>query len=178
MTMIDETAVRVPRTDPLYAEVHDWLDDEAAILDRNQYAAWEALLDPEVTYSAPVRENVYRSDGEGIADGYAHFQESYSSLKFRVERLSSPLAWAENPFSRTRRFVTNVRVFKLDADSVQVESHLLLMRNRSNEAHFDTIPCLREDVLRRSAEGGLRLFKRRIIMDQVTLGTINLSLFL
>jgi phthalate 3,4-dioxygenase beta subunit len=48
----------------------------------------------------------------------------------RVKRLATDHAWAEDPPSRTRHFVTNVRTFRPRADELYVESALLLFRSR------------------------------------------------
>ena len=61
--------------------------------------------------------------------------EDWPSLKARVARLEHEYAWAENPPSRTRRFVTNIMVTgKTENGGVQVESNLMLFRYESGSA--------------------------------------------
>ena len=105
-----------------------------------------------------------------------HYLEDLSTLRMRVERLKSEFAWAEDPPSRTRRFVTNVRP-RPEADSVRVRSYLLLYRNRGDDTSVELISAERHDVLRRTAEG-LRLRSREVQVDQATLGVRNLAVML
>jgi 3-phenylpropionate/cinnamic acid dioxygenase small subunit len=45
-----------------------------------------------------------------VVDDIFHFDENRASLGLRVRRLGTNVAWAEDPPSLTRRFVTNIRV--------------------------------------------------------------------
>jgi 3-phenylpropionate/cinnamic acid dioxygenase small subunit len=86
-------------------------------------------------------------------------------------------AWAEKPPSRTRRHVTNIRVFRAGDNEYEVTSSLLLLRNRYQEPHYEIISARRVDRIRRQ-DGALKIAKRVIYSDQATLGTQNLAVFL
>ena len=76
-----------------------------------------------------------------------------------------------------RHHVTNVRTFPTDdADTLAVESALLLFRSRGDRAP-DLLSAGRRDLLRRTA-GGLRLARREIQADEAVLRTQNLAVFL
>ena len=62
-------------------------------------------------------------------------------------------------------------------DVISVSSSLLVYRQRGIDAHFDLIPCRRNDELRLTADGP-RLLSREIILTEVALGTPNLGVFL
>jgi 3-phenylpropionate/cinnamic acid dioxygenase small subunit len=86
--------------------------------------------------------------------------------------------WAENPVSRTRRFITNVRVHRTDKDDeFAVTSSILLVRSRYDEDKLGLLSAERNDVIRRT-DDGFRLVSRDILADQATLGLANLAVFL
>ncbi|HEY0518432.1 MAG TPA: aromatic-ring-hydroxylating dioxygenase subunit beta [Ilumatobacteraceae bacterium] len=168
---------RVSFASPLYCEVMDFLIEEAWMLDDGRFDEWLQLMAEDLEYFMPTRETVQRANGAGFSDSMGHFDETRASLQIRVKRvLESPSAWTETPPSRTRRVISNVQVRESDSGEVLVRSVCLLFRNRLNNPTFDILPCTREDVLRRNGESFL-LVRRRILVDQSTLGTANLSMF-
>ncbi|PHS72905.1 MAG: aromatic-ring-hydroxylating dioxygenase subunit beta [Cycloclasticus sp.] len=84
---------------------------------------------------------------------------------------------AEDPQSRTRHFVTNLRVTALDNEQYQLKTNLMLYRNRSDDAGHDLLSAERHDVIHQ-VNGEWRMLKRTIYIDQATLGTLNFSIFL
>lgn len=103
--------------------------------------------------------------------------EARQTLQLRVERLGSGAAWAEEPPSRTRHFVTNVRVTEgAGENEVQVKSNLLLYRTRGDARRHDLLSAERHDVLRR-VDGAWKLARRIILLDQTTVTTHNFSVF-
>lgn len=154
----------------------EFLEDEAGLLDDNRLADWLDLLHPELIYQMPTREVVYKGNGAGVASGMFHFDEDKSTLQVKLGRLiRSDSAWAENPASRTRRFVTNVRVYRgADAGSFDVTSSILLIRTRES---MDFVTARREDTLV-PIDGTLTLKRRYILCDQTLLRTANLAVML
>jgi p-cumate 2,3-dioxygenase beta subunit len=51
-------------------------------------------------------------------------------IRSRVKQLLGKSAWAENPHSRTRRMITNVRVPGADGDSIVVTANFAVYRMR------------------------------------------------
>jgi 3-phenylpropionate/cinnamic acid dioxygenase small subunit len=169
---------RVPFGSPEYARCVDFLADEAEALDQNRVDDWIEMLHPGIDYRVPLRTTRERSKGLGVSTEGFHFYENHDSLSLRVERLSGDYAWAEDPPSRTRRFVTNHRVFTLDgSDDLRVRSNLLLYRERGDETEPQLLSGEREDDLRDEA-GDLKLIRRRVLLDHATLLTPNLGIFL
>jgi 3-phenylpropionate/cinnamic acid dioxygenase small subunit len=164
-------------TEPAYAEAAGWLFEEAALLDRRDFHGWLTRLAPDLRYTMPVRVTVDRNSGDGVSSVHHHFDESYGSLSLRVARVSDATQYAEDPPSRVRRFVTNIRVQDVGGDELVAENYLLLLRSRFDLPTVDTISAERRDTLRRVA-GGLQLASREIIVDQATIGTMNLAIFL
>jgi phthalate 3,4-dioxygenase beta subunit len=163
---------------PLYHEVVDWLYAEADVLDRRDLRAWLGLLTEDIRYVVPVRvTTAHTLDGSALAD-MAHFDEDRYSLHKRVERFETEHAWAEDPPSRTRHFITNVRCFEAaNADELAVESNLLLFRSRGDVREPDLLSGRRNDTLRRTPDG-LRLARREVVLDESVLRTQNLAVFL
>lgn len=171
--------MRVRATDPLYLRVLEHLNDEAILLDHNEVAAWGALLAEDIEYTAPVRLTRHRADGLGFDHSMFHIEDTYATLQLRIDRLTqTESAWAEDPPSRMRRFVTNVRVYRTEVDDeLAVTSYLLALRNRWDHSHSEVISAERDDLLR-VAPDGFKLARRTIYLDQSTLGTANLAVFL
>ena len=183
MTVLEERPVEqpkaelVPMTSPVYAEAMAWLFEEAELLDANDFYPWLEMLAPDVHYTMPVRATVRRADGPGILRANHHFDETLGSLTIRARRFLEATEYAEDPPSRMRRFVNNIRVRSDGSDELGVRSYLLLLRSRFDSPQFEIICADRHDVLRRTPEG-LKLARREIIVDQSTIGTVNLALFL
>ena len=162
-----------------YWEVQSFLMREAELLDERCEREWlETCIAEDVAYLMPVRENRERGEGKGFSDESFYFQETRGSLELRVRRLETEYAWAEDPPSRTRHFVSNIRVAECeDEDEVAVKSNLLLYRSRGSDPHYDILSAERRDVLRKE-EGRWKLRRREILLDHSVLTTHNLSVFL
>jgi 3-phenylpropionate/cinnamic acid dioxygenase small subunit len=165
----------------LWWEMVSWLNHEAELLDEGRFDEWLNLLGDDLVYEAPVR--LTKELGEGGENAYKAFVDQYyfledrTTLELRVKRLKTDFAWAEDPPSRTRRFVSNVRVNGRVQDEAEVRSYLLLYRNRGDDTGNDLISAERQDVLYRGPVGW-KLSSRLILIDQATLGTKNLGVFL
>jgi 3-phenylpropionate/cinnamic acid dioxygenase small subunit len=162
----------------VWVEVQQFLIHEAELLDDNRQRDWLGLLTDDVAYEVPVRVTKERAAGKGFSSSAFHMQEDYGMLETRVARLETEYAWAEDPPSRTRRYVTNFRVEQTEnPDELVVKSNLLIYRNRHDSPTHQLIAGERHDVLRRT-EGGWKIARRTVYLDQSTLGTHNLAIFL
>ena len=172
-------STRLSRLDPLHCEVHDWLDEEAELLERRDLLQWLPMLHPEIHYEIPVRQTMLNEDGDGLSPRHSHMRENYESLAFRVERFQHPGAWSENPASRTRRLVSNVKVFEpRSVNEVEAHSSLLLLRSRNDDPDYEILSGRRRDVFRRDDGGPLRLVNRVVALDQTLLNIVNMAIFL
>lgn len=161
----------------LYTQARDWLYREAELLDDGREREWlEEMVSREVSYRLPLRQTVERARGAGWASGTYHLDETYGSLESRVLRNESGHAWAEDPPSRIRHFITNIRARELADGDIGVRSNLLIYRTRQDNVVPQILSGERQDVLH--AEGGmLRLLDRAILLDMTAIGTHNLALF-
>ena len=79
----------------------------------------------------------------------AFFDDDKEYMGVRIKRLHTGRAWAEEPSSRTRHLVSNVRVRPLAADNeFEANSIFYIYRSRL-ERQLDSICRPRVDVLRR-----------------------------
>ena len=161
-----------------YWEVYSFLMDEAEMLDDHREREWLELFTDDAEYLMPVRVTRERGEGDGFSEDSNYFEETRGSLELRVRRLETEYAWAEDPPSRTRHFVTNVRVAEgEEEDEVAVRTNLLLYRSRGSDPKHDLISAERKDTLRKE-DGQWKLRKRVILLDHSVLTTHNLSVFL
>ena len=175
---LQRTGRTLPFGDERHLQAHQWLVDEAYLLDAQQY--------DELARPAHRRHPLHHA-GPGDdrprgrlrpAPGMAHFDEDKYSLSRRVARFRTEHAWTEDPPSRLRHHVTNVRTFATDdPDHLVVDSGVLLYRSRGDVREAALISAGREDLLRRSGDGW-QLARRTILVDDSVLRTQNLAIFL
>jgi 3-phenylpropionate/cinnamic acid dioxygenase small subunit len=164
--------------DARHLAAHRWLVEEAYVLDHQDYATWLELLAEDIHYFMPVKVTTALGAGYDTAPGMAHFDENKYSLSRRVARFATEHAWTEDPPSRIRHYVTNVRTFETDAaDEIIVDSAVLLFRSRGDVREPSIISAGREDLLRRDGDRWL-LARRHIAVDESVLRTQNLAIFL
>lgn len=153
---------------------------EAELLDEGRFTDWLELFADDLVYWMPTRTNRLRRQQalSVAAPGEAAFyDETKESLAWRIRRFDSGMAWAEDPPSRTRHLITNVRVRHAENDDDQylVRSNFLLYRNRL-EREQNVFAGERTDVVRRTG-GGLLIARRTILLDQNVLLAKNISTF-
>lgn len=156
----------------------EFLNAEAELLDDQRLHDWLDLLTEDVSYLVPRRVTRERGadDSEFSDEGFL-YRDDFGTLETRVKRYDREYAWAENPPSRTRRIVSNVRVQPMEGEENSVKSNVHLYRNQGDTTRSDLIAYEREDLLRR-VDGELKLAERIVYLDQTILSTRNLSFFL
>ena len=165
----------------LRQRVEDFYYLEAELLDERKLREWFILLADDIRYWMPIRHNPLERP-ENISEELSKPGESYyfdddiKSLKIRVERAYSKIAWAEVPPSRTRHLITNVRIKKDDGNEIAAHSNFLVYRTRM-ESDKDLFVGARQDILRRVGDT-FQIARRTIILDQAVLDAKNISVFL
>ena len=169
---------RVPLGSAVYNRLLDTLYDEAAALDERRFDDWVAMLARDLVYQAPIRlTRTGANKDRDVMRTMFHFDDDYTSILMRTGRLQKS-AWAEDPPSRCRRFITNVRVGECEtAAEYEVVSYLYLERSRGDNPHNEQLTAERRDVWR-DVDGTFVLARREIIVDQSVLGMSNLAVFL
>ena len=154
--------MQISATRTLREEVEDFLYEEAALLDEWRLDEWLTLFTEEARYVVPTTdlpESDPRKDMVFIDDDIVR-------LRARVVRLNSRHAHREYPSSRTRRFISNVRVNETDDNELNVYANALVYRFRSGKG--DPYVGRYEYKLSR-VEGMLKIRYRKAVLDQETL---------
>lgn len=162
----------------LQYEIEQFYYTEAALLDDRRFSDWLALFAEDAHYWMPIRRTVTSNelDREFTAPGaMAFFDDDRMMLAARVKKLASGYSWAEDPPSRTRHLVSNLRIVREEAGELGVNTNFHLYRTRLNSEEDHWIGS-RKDVLRRTPEG-LKIVTRHIFLEQTVLMSRNLSSF-
>jgi len=166
----------LPFDHPVHFAAHQFLVEEVYVQDRRDFDAWLSMLAPDVVYRVPVTSTFgAKPHKEGEMD---HLTEDLYSLKMRIARLKTNMAWTESPPSRTRHFITNVCCYETErANEIRVLSAFLVFRTQGDYQGPDLIAGMRDDILRRSGDE-MRLARRIVSLDESVLKTQNLAIFL
>ena len=157
--------------------ITDFLYREALALDERRFRDWLGMLTNDIRYEVPVR--VTR---EGLADWELSptsriFDDDHQTLEVRIQRLETDFAWAEQPPSRTRHYVTNVIVDPMETtNEYLVRSNCFIYRSRGDNPEPSLYSLFRKDTVRADADGW-RLARRWAAFDQSLINAHNLSIF-
>jgi p-cumate 2,3-dioxygenase beta subunit len=142
-------------------EVEDFLYQEAALLDEWRLDEWLALFTVDARYVVPTTD---LPEGDPKKD-LVFIDDDMVRLRARVERLKSRHGHREYPWSRTRRFITNVRI-KLAGQEILVASSFLVYRFRMG----DTSPYVGWYEHRlKQVDRELKIHYKRTVLDMEAL---------
>ena len=167
---------RLPEKAVLQYEVEQFLYAEAALLDARRYRDWLGLMAEDVEYWMPIRRTVTNADldREFTKPGeVAFFDDDWAYLEMRVKKLEAGSAWSEDPPSRSRHFVSNVRILEVEGEEITLEACFHLYRSRL-ETDVDSWIGRRVDVLRRVGSS-FQLVKRHLFLDHTVIQATNMS---
>ena len=142
----------------LREQVEDFLFKEAALLDEWRLDDWVDLFTEDGRYIVPTTD---LPDGDPKRD-LVFIDDDITRLRARAVRLNSRHAHREYPWSRTRRFVSNVRVEENSHGELSVASNVLVYRFRNGEGapYVGSV----DYILRRDG-GNLKIAYRRAVLD-------------
>src|SRR5512144_1874817 len=150
------------RTVPAVREmVEDFLYQEAALLDKWRLDEWLALFTADGRYLVPTTD---LPDGDPRKD-LVFIDDDMVRLRARVERLKSRHGHREYPSSRTRRFISNIRI-KVEDGAIVVTSSFLVYRFRMGES--SPYVGWYEHRLKQ-IDGELKMQHRKAVLDQEAL---------
>ncbi len=161
----------------LRAECEEFLYHAAELLDDRKLSEWHDLVTKDVDYRVPIRTTRERSNRTEFSDSSFHMKEDWGTLEVRTERMQSDFAWSEDPPSRTRRHVSNVRIVDDDGEEVRLKNNLLVFRQQGDETEPDILSMERHDTLRRT-DDGFKIAARRVLLDHTIIPTNTLSIIL
>ncbi len=156
----------------LKEEVEQFLYNEAALLDERRYEEWINLIADDIHYFMPIRKNVkfgeWEHENSDPSSEISWFDEGKETLAGRVRQLMTGVHWAEEPVSRIRHIISNVRVTGVNGDEIAVSDNFFVWHNRLLE-EVNLFVGRRDNVLRRDPETGFKIAKRAILLDQSVL---------
>jgi len=148
-------------------QVEELLYEEAALLDAWRLDDWLALMTDDAVYRVPSND---RPDADP-ADTLFIIADDSRRIRARVARLKKKDAHAEDPRSRTRRLVTNVRIVERSGATLKVEANFSVHRFRRNDGIRVYVGHYRYEL--RAENGRLRIAKREAVIDSMELGGLG-----
>jgi len=138
--------------------VEAFLFREAALLDAWDLDAWVDLFTEDARYVVPTTDLPEGDPGQDLV----FIDDDITRLRARAARLTGASAHRENPRSRTRRFVSNVRVEDKGEGELSVSANVLVYRFRGGEAapYVGAI-----DYILRPEGEDLKIAHRRAVLD-------------
>jgi p-cumate 2,3-dioxygenase beta subunit len=144
--------------------VEHFLFEEAAYLDTWRLDEWLSLFTEDARYLIPTTD---LPDGNPERD-MMFVDDNRVRLEGRVERLKGRYAHREYPWSRTRRFISNVRLTRIAPEELDVEASFVVYRARA-DIIAPYIGIYRYTLVRLDS-GGFRIRRRRAELDLERLG--------
>ena len=143
-------------------EVEDFLYREAGLLDEWRLEEWLALLTDDVRYLVPSLDSPDSDPSRALF----MIADDRKRLESRVGQLLSRVAWAENPRSRTRRLITNIRVLAEEGRVTPITANFAVWRFHGGQTDVYVGRYLHR-LLR--GDSGLMIRERKVVLDLDTL---------
>jgi 3-phenylpropionate/cinnamic acid dioxygenase small subunit len=167
----------------LIKEIEDFFFLESDLLDEREYDRWLELLTEDIVYWMPMRKNVSyanRHKDTTAENDLAWFHDDKDTLRKRVKQIQTGIHWADEPISRISHLITNVRLVTpvpslAEGEQTLTKCRFIVYRNRV-EDETDLLVGRREDTLIRVGSG-LKIARRKIVLDQSVLLAKNLTMF-
>ena len=156
--MLEVTSAENQDSVPALREtVEDFLYQEAALLDAWRLDEWLTLFTADGRYLVPTTD---LPDGDPRKD-LVFIDDDMVRLRARVERLKSRHGHREYPSSRTRRFISNIRI-KIENGDIVATSSFLVYRFRMGESS-PYVGCYEHRLKR--VDGELKILHRKAVLD-------------
>lgn len=127
-------------------------------MDEWRLQEWLQLLTEDATYQVPPTD----TPGRDARTTLFIIADDALRIRSRVKQLLGKSAWAENPPSRTRRLISNVRVLESDGPNIRVGANFAVYRMRY-ELVDTYVGRYEYTLVRRGNE--LRIRERKAILD-------------
>lgn len=162
---IDSTPIycESPEERTLRAEVEAFINHEAALLDEWRLEEWAELLTQDVRYLVPSLDSPNADHRESLF----LISDDYLTLKSRLSQLKGRTTWVENPLSRTRRLVTNIKVRLQDNGEIAVRANFAIWR--FHQGATDVYVGQYQHTLIRTASKAFLFKVRKSVLDMETL---------
>jgi p-cumate 2,3-dioxygenase beta subunit len=137
--------------------VEDFLYQEAALLDAWRLDEWLALFTADGRYLVPTTD---LPDGDPRKD-LVFIDDDMVRLRARVEGMKSRHGHREYPSSRTRRFISNIRI-RIENGVIVATSSFLVYRFRMGESS-PYVGCYEHSL--KQVDGELKILHRKAVLD-------------
>lgn len=169
---MSQPAAAARETLPARAEVEELFFLEAELLDAWKLTEWLQLLTDDAAYYVPPTDKPEASH----EDHLFIVADDITRLRERIVRLSDANCHAEYPPSRTRRFITNVRVRLNSQSHIEARANFIVHRNRRGG---DTRVFTGEyRYILEWVDGSLKIAERRAVLDAQELGAMGAVSFI
>lgn len=144
---------------PNRLEVEDFLYQEASLLDEWRLPEWLALFTEDAHYLVPATDLAADASPD---DNLFYIADDRHRLEQRVARLMKKSGHSEQPRSKTRHMVNNVRVTAQDGGDLSITSAFAVYRTKDGITDLFVGKALHELV---QAGGTLRIRKKLCALD-------------
>lgn len=168
----------------LKVDIEDFYYREADLLDDRRFTEWLDVLEEDITYFMPIRQNVKfgqhkEKENTRLGEGISWFDEDKWTLTKRVEQILTGVHYAEEPLSRITHMVSNVQILDIRGEGLgselDVRSRIFVYQNR---VEYETYTfCGRRTDTLRLTEDGWKIAAREIILEQSVLQAKSLTTF-
>jgi p-cumate 2,3-dioxygenase beta subunit len=134
----------------------------ADVIKPSRKAIEDFLFDETAFYHIPALDNPQA----GPQDSLSLVADNMVRLRSRVRQLTGRSMWAENPLSRTRRLISNVRVLSADEGGVQISANFAVHRMRHQAVDIYVGRYLHRLT---TVDGGFKFLERKAVLDLETL---------
>lgn len=119
----------------LRERVRALIEDEARLLDDQDFEAWLGMFTPDCRYWVPV-SRAQQTPGDGVA----HFNDDKQLMAARTHRLLNPRAFGAEPSPRTAHVVSGIRIDGVAYDGVvtATSSQIVLEYRRRDQFEQDS----------------------------------------
>jgi 3-phenylpropionate/cinnamic acid dioxygenase small subunit len=151
-------------------DVESFLCREAELLDTWRIEEWLQLFTEDCCYWVPAGADDYDPVRE-----ISLICDDYATLQDRVLRLLHPAAYTQNPRSRTRRLISNLRIGQRSEQELSVLSNFMVLEARLDRERV--VGGEYEHTLRRES-GRWRIALKKVTLVNNSVPLSNLTFLL
>jgi dibenzofuran dioxygenase beta subunit len=145
-------------------DVEDFLYREAKALDEQRFDEWLTFFTEDVRYWMPITETREAGQPRDHVPGeWSLMEDDARFLAKRMERLAGGLAHAEQPRSRTRRFISNVIVTPGGDGDLVVECNFLVFQSRRGNSEQFFVGSRRDRLV--THVDSWKIAERTVLLD-------------
>ena len=140
----------------LLREVESFIYREAALQDRHEYDAWEALWTDDGVYWIPANGDDIDPEKE-----MSIIYDNRSRIALRIRQFRTGLRISQEPKSRLVRVVSNIEITEHSADTAHVKANAIIFESATRR---DTLWGARYEYVLRRIDGKLRMARKKVVL--------------